>query len=233
MNRERAGFPAILFSSYPPCTLSPPHKRFFLSFQPYIRTPDLLQEQHDVFSILRMFILDEKKLDKAQQEKCVMIKSNSSGRPRVATRGMRSVQTASSSSDKDWAKLTLEELHDFCGKSPYVLQVIVEESDEDEVENRRLRAVEVGEAFRRYKVTEDFVVTVSLVNFGSSEIVMQTLYKSDDAEPQDEGSAVLPPWSRQSLDHVQTRLEEGQRCDTIILQDKRQGTTLQLLFEGS
>ncbi|EKX41502.1 hypothetical protein GUITHDRAFT_112475 [Guillardia theta CCMP2712] len=202
------------------------------SFQPYIRTPDLLQEQHDVFSILRMFILDEKKLDKAQQEKCVMIKSNSSGRPRVATRGMRSVQTASSSSDKDWAKLTLEELHDFCGKSPYVLQVIVEESDEDEVENRRLRAVEVGEAFRRYKVTEDFVVTVSLVNFGSSEIVMQTLYKSDDAEPQDEGSAVLPPWSRQSLDHVQTRLEEGQRCDTIILQDKRQGTTLQLLFEG-
>ena len=192
----------------------------------------LLQEQHEVFTILRMFILDEQKLDERQHAKCAMIKSSTSRRPRIATRGMRSAPAAPASSDKEWAQLTLGELHDFCGSSSYVLQVIVEEVDDDETVTRRLQAVEVGETYRRYRVTRDLVVKVSLVNFGSSDVVLQTFYKSEEGEAEDEGPITLKPWAQMSLDNLQTKLEEGQLRDTIILEDRRQGTTLRLLFEA-
>eukprot|EP00960_Hanusia_phi_P012444 363808-Hanusia_phi.AAC.1 len=106
-----------------------------------------------------MSVINDKSLSQQQQRKLnsmLLVQSATSRTPtRSRTRGVSSVaatpaQQVLSSDSRALAEQTLEEIHDFCGLSRHALQVVVREEGEGE-ETRRLKAVETGDAERRYR----------------------------------------------------------------------------------
>ncbi|EKX31993.1 hypothetical protein GUITHDRAFT_121839 [Guillardia theta CCMP2712] len=189
----------------------------------------LTQQDDEEFAILRMFILDEKHLSKEQQEKLERIMVV---QPLLLHDGCLALEVQS---PENLAQLTLDEIHDFCGISRLKLQVVVvEEENEDE---RRLKAVETGDMQRKYRVRRGKKITLHLANLGEEEVRLRVFYvgpSTGDGEDvgqgeQEQEEIVLEPMTRQEL--ISTQLEEGQESDTVILRHA-DGTELRLVMVG-
>ncbi|EKX31988.1 hypothetical protein GUITHDRAFT_148929 [Guillardia theta CCMP2712] len=203
----------------------------------------LTQQDDEEFAILRMFILDEKHLSKEQHEKLerIMVVQPPAPPPkRSRTRGIYVLQGPAEQEGavlerKNLAQLTLDEIHDFCGISRLKLQVVVvEEENEDE---RRLKAVETGDMQRKYRVRRGKDIKFAVANLGEEEVRLRVFYlgpSTGDGEDVGQGEQevegiVLQPMTKQEL-VMRTCLGEGQDRDTVILRHA-DGTELRLVLE--
>ena len=204
----------------------------------------LTQQDDEEFAILRMFILDEKHLSKEQQKKLERIMvvqppapPRRMPRPRGSvSRGSDSELVAPEEERKSLAQLTLDEIHDFCGMSRLKLQVVVvEEENEDE---RRLKAVETGDMQRKYRVRRGKQITLHLANLGEEEVSLRVFYlgpstgagEDGGQEEQEQAEMELEPMTKQEL--ISTHLQEGQERDTVILRHMDGTELLRLVMVG-